>query len=65
MRANYCQLSRFCPTGRTLREQFDDDPEPGKHHLQIAAYFNHVNDCYICRRARARLLSEHHQLHHK
>lgn len=59
MRAHYRQLSRFCPTGRTLREQFDDDPEPGKHQLQTAAYFRHVNDCLICRRARAQLLAEH------
>lgn len=58
MKANYKQLTRFCPVGRELRQKFDDDPEPGKHRLQSKAYFEHVHDCYWCKQASNELLRE-------
>jgi len=59
LRATYEQLSRFCAVGRALRQQFDNDPALGAHPKQTAAYFNHIHDCIVCRRARAALLREH------
>jgi hypothetical protein len=58
LKANYKQLSKFCPVGRELRQKFDEDPEPGKHRSQSKAYFEHVHDCYWCKQARKELLRE-------
>lgn len=58
MKATYKQLSKFCPVGRELRQKFDDDPEPGRHRAQSAAYFAHVNDCYWCKNARKEIARE-------
>ena len=59
MRANYEQLTRFCYQGRKLREQFDDDTGPFVSSAVTTAYFSHLRECIVCRRARARLLREH------
>ena len=58
MRATYDQLTRFCPKGRELRQQFDNETAPGVHPSVTSAYFAHLQECIICRRARARLLRE-------
>ncbi len=59
MRANYEQLTRFCYQGRKLREQFDNTFYPPYNAAVTTAYFSHLRECIVCRRARARLLREH------
>lgn len=58
MRATYDQLTRFCLKGRELRQQFDNETTAGVNPSVTSAYFNHLQECIICRRARARLLRE-------
>lgn len=58
MKANFKQLSHYCPVGRELRQKFDDDPEPGRHRQQTRVYFAHVNDCYWCKNARKIMMHE-------
>lgn len=62
MNADYEDLSKFCKKGRELRQDFDNLVEPVLYRQRVAAYFNHVRDCPVCKQANYQLVQRHQYL---